>query len=210
MEVCAAFRECLPCLLESANSNTPDSLMSKTRAALGQPPCSPCPGRRAGHSAGRSRQEEGAARSRRQRCVQRFLRPRQRRLAEGQHRLRVPARWASCANAPNSSSAICCRRRCSRRRATCRNCWATSGPVAWTRPRWKPTAPSRSHRCWIASTRSRRPRKVAPAIAALHQVGIPVAFNFQSRRGSARARSPHRLLHAGRPGPAGSGLLHPQ
>ena len=64
------------------------------------------------------------------------------------------------------------------RRATCRSCSATSGPAAWTKPRSNATAPIRSRRCSRASTASSSAKDVAPAIAALHQVGIPVAFNF--------------------------------
>ena len=94
------------------------------------------------------------------------------------------------------------------RRATCRSCSATSGPAAWTKPRWSATAPIRSRRCWRASTASSARKDIPPAIAALHQVGIPVAFNFGADVDLRDLVAPHRLLQPGRPRPARPGLLH--
>ena len=53
-------------------------------------------------------------------------------------------------------------------------------------------------------------KDVPASIAALHQVGIPVAFNFGADIDLEGPRPPHRLLQPGRPGPARSRLLHPQ
>ena len=57
-----------------------------------------------------------------------------------------------------------------------------------------------------ASTASRRRRTSRPSIAALHQVGIPVAFNFGADIDLQRPRPPHRLLQPGRPRPARPGV----
>ncbi len=77
------------------------------------------------------------------------------------------------------------------------SCSAISGPAAWTKRRSNAMAPIRSRRCCKRIDGIRRAKDVAPAIAALHQVGIPVLFNFSADVDLQRARPPSRLFPQG-------------